>query len=251
MMGRLALCWIWLGWLMVPAWGLAKSPDSAPINLVTDEWPPYNYQEDGRLNGVSVRLVQALQAELGRHEPIRLYPSMRATKILQSQPRTLMFSMFRTAERESKYKWIGPIGRDAIYFYQRPGSQPLVRTLEDAKAVSVVACRQAGLVYDTLVAAGFTNLDAGAYSGKQVYGKLLRGRAELAISDSPLGVRYLLRQLNLPADALQQTPVQLLASDLYIAASPDFPDEEIARWQAALERIKAQGVLERLYQELD
>ncbi|GAA4502315.1 ABC transporter substrate-binding protein [Pseudaeromonas paramecii] len=244
--------WVWL-WLAVVSGGRALGAwaADAPIQFITEEWPPYNYQEDGRLNGVSVRLVQALQAELGRHEPIRLYPSMRAKRILESQPRTLMFSMFRTAERESKYKWIGPIGRDAIYFYQRPDSPLQIHSLDDAKAVPVVACRQAGLVYDTLVAAGFSNLEASAYNSKQVYGKLLLGRADLAISDSPQGVRYLLRQLNLPADALQQTPVQLLASDLYIAASPDFPDEEIARWQAALERIKAQGVLERLYQELD
>ena len=159
----------------------------------------------------------------------------------------MMFSMFRTPQRVAGYKWIGPIGRDAIYFYQRRGSPLQIRTLKDAKDVPVIASRQAGLVFNTLTALGFTNLDASAHSSKQVYGKLLRGRAELAISDSPQGVQYLMEQMGVSADALQQTPVKVVESDLYIAASLDFSDSEIALWQKALNRLKASGEFERLY----
>ena len=239
--------WLGVGLAGVPGLGMALplASDSA-MTLITEEWPPYNYVERGRLTGVSVKIVQALQRELGRHDPIQVYPSQRAKLILESRSRTMMFSMFRTPQRETRYKWIGPIGRDAIYFYQRRGSPLLIRTLQDAKEVPVIASRQAGLVFNTLIALGFTNLDATAYSSKQVYGKLLRGRAELAISDSPLGVRYLLTQMGVPVEALQQTPVKVVESDLYIAASLDFPDVEIAQWQQALDRLKARGELERL-----
>ena len=239
--------WLGLGLAGVPGPGMALPlASNATITLITEEWPPYNYVEQGHLTGISVTIVQALQQELGRHDPIQVYPSQRAKKILESQPRTMMFSMFRTPQRETRYKWIGPIGHDAIYFYQRRGSPLQIRTLQDAKAVPVIASRQAGLVFNTLIALGFTNLDATAYSSKQVYGKLLRGRADLAISDSPLGVRYLLQQMGLPADALQQTPVKVVESDLYIAASLDFPDSEIAQWQQALDRLKAGGELEQV-----
>ena len=239
--------WIGLGLAGVPGPGMALPlASNATITLITEEWPPYNYTEQGHLTGVSVKIVQALQQELGRRDPLQVYPSQRTKLILEARPRTMIFSMFRTPARESHYKWIGPIGRDAIYFYQRGGSPLQIRTLQDAKAVPVIASRQAGLVFNTLTADGFTNLDSSAYSSKQVYGKLLRGRADLAISDSPLGVRYLLQQMGLPADALQQTPVKVVESDLYIAASLDFPDTEIALWQQALDRLKARGELERL-----
>lgn len=243
--------WRWLAvWLVLmgPGWcGAQPLARNASITLITEEWPPYNYVEQGHLSGVSVRIVRALQQELGRSDPIRLYPSMRASKMLQTQTRTMMFSMFRTPQREASYKWIGPIGRDAIYFYQRRGSPLQIRTLKDAKDVPVIASRQAGLVFNTLTALGFTNLDASAHSSKQVYGKLLRGRAELAISDSPKGVQYLMEQMGVSADALQQTPVKVVESDLYIAASLDFSDSEIALWQKALNRLKASGEFERLY----
>ena len=108
---------------MGPGWcGAQPLARNASITLITEEWPPYNYVEQGHLSGVSVRIVRALQQELGRSDPIRLYPSMRASKMLQTQTRTMMFSMFRTPQREASCKWIGPIGRDAIYFYQRCGS---------------------------------------------------------------------------------------------------------------------------------
>jgi polar amino acid transport system substrate-binding protein len=239
--------WLGLGLVGMPGLGMALPLASeSAVNFISEEWPPYNYIEQGRLTGVSVKIVQALQQELGRSDPIQVYPSQRAKLILESRSRTMMFSMFRTPQRETRYKWIGPIGRDAIYFYQRGGSPLQIRTLQDAKAVAVIASRQAGLVFNILIADGFTNLDSSAYSSKQVYGKLLRGRAELAISDSPLGVRYLLKQMGLPADALQQTPVKVVESDLYIAASLDFPDTEIAQWQQALDRLKARGELDRL-----
>lgn len=236
-----------LGFLTAPGVSSALPLAShASINLLTEEWPPYNYTERGELTGVSVQIVQRLLAELGRNDTIRLYPSERAKKLMDTLPRSMLFSMFRTPARESQYKWIGPIGHDVIYFYQRQDSPLRITTLDDAKAVAVIACRQAGLVFNTLTAAGFTNLDATAYNSKQVYSKLLRGRADLAISDSPLGVQYQLKQLGLPPDALQQTAVKVVESDLYIAASLDFPDEEIALWQQALERLNGRGMGERI-----
>ena len=239
-------CLLWLLALPVRAQPLARH---ANITLITEEWPPYNYVEQGRLIGVSVRIVQALLRELERGDPIRVYPSQRAKLLLDSQPRSMLFSMFRTPQRETQYKWIGPIGHDAIYFYQRKGSPLQIRSLADAKAVPVIASRQAGLVFNLLTDAGFTNLDATAYTGRQVYSKLLRGRADLAISDSPLGVQYQLQQMGVPADALQQTQVKVVDSDLYIAASLDFPDTEIALWQQALDRLRAQGDIDRLSRE--
>lgn len=245
----LLLCY---GWYPACASATASVPVfDAPVSLNTEEWPPYNYVVNGELTGVSVKIVQALLLELGRRDPISVYPSMRAKLMTESRPRSMMFTMFRTPEREKQYKWIGPIGRDSIYFYQRKDSPFHIHTLADAKMVPVVASRQSGLVYNHLIAAGFTNLDATANSGKSVYSKLLLGRADLGISDSPLGVHYFLRQMGLPADALVQTPVKIVESDLYIAASPDFSDAEIALWQQALDRLKANGTYERIYHEFE
>lgn len=239
------------GVLWLNLYAQSQSGSREPITIITEEWPPYNYEEEGQIKGISFKIVAALLKELGRDDLIRLYPSARTKKILDTSRRTMMFSMFRTSERESQYKWIGPIGSDAIYFYKRKSNPLRIHSLDDAKAVHLIASRQTGLVYNILIKNGFTNLDSSAYTSKQVYSKLIRGRADLAISDSPHGVSYWLEKMELPQDTLIQTEVKVVESPLYIACSLDFTAAEIKRWQQALDKIKANGIYDAIYQDFD
>lgn len=218
----------------------------AKLNVVTEEWAPYNYAENGSVKGSSVEIVQALAQALQVQVDFRLLPSMRATAALESQPRTFMITMLRTPEREDRYKWIGPLGDSSIYFYKRKGSPLAISSLEDAKRVPLICARHAGVTVSRLRAAGFTNLNARAVDGKAVYEMLLLGRCDLAISDSPPGVAHALKQMGLAADAVVQTPVKILSLPLFIACSKDIPDAEVARWQAALDALKRSGAVQAI-----
>lgn len=234
------------------AWALSFVPiDSAwavsqKLKIVTEEWAPYNYSEAGVPAGFSVEIVQAIAKSLGVDIDLQLLPSMRAKASLESNQRTMLITMLRTPERETQYKWIGPLGDSSIYFYKREGSPLVISTLEDAKKVRSICARQGGLAISRLKAAGFTNLDAAPSDGKTVYKMLIFGRCDLAVSDSALGVSHILKQMNYPLDAVVQTPVKLLALSAYIACSKDIPDIEIARWQAALDKLKASGAFQAI-----
>ena len=219
---------------------------AAPLSVVTEEWAPYNYAENGGLKGSSVEIVQALARTLQVEVEIRLLPSMRAKAALESQPRTLMISMLRTPEREDRYKWIGPLGESSIHFYKKKGSPLEIATLEDAKRVPLICTRHAGLSVARLRREGFTNLSASAVEGRSVYEMLLLGRCDLAVSDSQQGVAHVLQQIGQPRDAVVQTPVKVLTLPLYIAASKDMPDAEVARWQAALDALKKSGAFQAI-----
>ncbi len=212
------------------------------LSVVTEEWAPYNFLEDGVLKGFSVEVVQSIMERLNLKIAIDMYPSMRTTLMLGSVPGTMMITMLRTPEREDKYKWIGPLGDGAIYFYKKQGNPIEISSLEDAKKVKLIGCRHAGLVLSTLKSAGFHNLDPTSTDGESVYKKLLLERCDLAISDTPLGVKHILKKLGLPANALVQTAVKLVGAPLYIACSTDIADREIALWQKALDGLKASGV---------
>jgi len=216
------------------------------MSIVTEEWAPYNYSEDGGLKGFSVEIVRAIAKQLDADIDIQLLPSMRARASLEGNRRTMLITMLRTPERETKYKWIGPLGDSAIYFYKRKGDSHEVRTLEDAKKARSICSRFGGLTTARLQAAGFTNIEAGASDGKAVYKMLILGRCDLAVSDSPLGVVHLLKQIDYPLDAVVQTPVKLVSSPVYIACSKDISDAEIARWQAALDGLKASGAFQAI-----
>lgn len=232
---RLTCCLIFFGVVLVSPWSEER------LSVVTEEWAPYNYEDEGLVKGFSVDLLREIALDLKQPIEIELVPSMRAKAMLEGNPRTMMITMLRTADRESKYKWIGPLGDTSIYFYQRKNSPLVISSLEDAKKVGSIACRQSGLVYSLLRAAGFTNLEAVATSGQSVYEMLLRGRTDLAVSDSPLGVIYLLKQMNYPLDAVVQTPVKIVELPAYIACSKDIPDSEVELWQKSLDRLKKSG----------
>jgi polar amino acid transport system substrate-binding protein len=212
------------------------------LQILTEEWAPYNYTEDGVLKGFSVEIVQGILKRLDETASLAAFPSMRTKLMLDSMPRTMMITMLRTPEREHLYKWIGPLGDGAIYFYQRSDSRLSIANLDDAKKVRLIACRSGGLVLNTLREKGFSNLDSASSDGASIYKKLLLGRCDLGISESPIGVRYVLKKMGYPANALVQTPVQLIGFPLYIACSKDIPDQEIADWQKALDALKASGV---------
>jgi polar amino acid transport system substrate-binding protein len=219
------------------------------ISIVTEEWPPFNYLEDGIIKGFSVDVVRNIISDLKADAEIRVVPSMRTTLMLDNNPGTMMITMLRTPERENRYQWIGPLGDGVIYFYKKKGNPLLISTLEDAKKVRSIACRHAGLVFNTLTAAGFTNLDATSTGGESIYRKLLNDRSDLGISETHLGVKYILRQMNYPSDALVQTEVKVVESPLYIACSKDIPADEIARWQESLDRMKASGEYDEIYRK--
>lgn len=219
------------------------------INIVTEEWAPYNYSENGSLRGLSVEIVQHIIQRLKGNIHIQLYPSMRAAHMLNNVPGTMLITMFRTPEREDKYKWIGPLDDGAIYFHKKKGNPLVISNLEDAKKVKKIACRHGGLVFNTLKAAGFNNLDSSSTDGTSVYKKLLLDRCDLGISDTPLGVKHLLRQMDYPTDALVQTAVKVIESTLYIACSKDISDDEIKLWQKTLDEMKASGLYAKIHKK--
>jgi polar amino acid transport system substrate-binding protein len=226
--------------------GWSETPADS-LTLLTEDWPPYNFEENGVVRGLTTEVVQAIEKDLGLEDPIQLLPGNRIVPTLGKSSRTLFFTMLRTPERESLYQWIGPIGEQALSFYKKKGSPLDIRSLDDAKKVGSVSCRNAGTVFQFLTAAGFTNLDT-TTNAEGIYQKVVLGRCDLAIGEAPEGVAYWLRKANLPADALVQTPVSILRIPLYLCCTKDIPAAEVSRWQQALDRLKASGEAARIFQ---
>ncbi|WP_028878166.1 substrate-binding periplasmic protein [Terasakiella pusilla] len=211
------------------------------VTVFSDEWAPYNYLEAGVFKGIAVEVLQDLLNQLETTADFVVLPGMRALTNFEKKSGSLYVSLFRTKDRENKYQWVGPIISSSVYFYKRAGSPLEIKSLEDAKRVDRVASRQSGLVHRLLKKNGFTNLEDTAKNGWEVYRKLLAGRSDLGISDSPLGVKYVLKSLGQPLTALIQTPVKILDMELYIAVHKSVPSEQVAQWQAVLDRMKASG----------
>lgn len=235
------LCFIIIGTILSDAYAQEN------IIIVTEEWPPFNYSKNGELTGFSVEIVQNILKMNNEDYRIEMLPSLRSTFTLNARPNTMMFSLFRTPEREAQYKWVGPLCDGSISFYKLRDRQLKIESLADIKNVESIACRAQGLIPTLLQEQGFTNLDMTATNSLQIYKKLLSGRCDIAISDTDLGMRHYLKLLNVDPDILEKIPVKFFEAELYIACSSDIPDAEVQRWQAALDELKENGTFDKIF----
>lgn len=221
------------------------SANAETYQVVTEEWAPYNYQENDQLTGMTTDIVRAIMALTGDDFEVLSLPSMRASHVLKHRPKTIMYSMFRTPQREPLYKWIGPIVEESIHAWQL-SSAPPVNTLEQLQAATQITTRHAGLVPDRLQAQGFNNIDRSASENRQLYRMLLAARTGIIVGDTDAGVAYYSRQLNIAPGTLRQIPVELYRSSLYIVFSLDCDDDVVTAWSHALAQLRDSGELKRI-----
>ena len=118
------------------ATGLAQA-SAFRLILATEEYPPYNMSgPNGTVTGISTDIVRALLDAAGYEYEIAVYPWARAIALARTQVNTCVYSMSRTPERESLYKWIGPlVSNDWTLFGRSGASRP--QTLDEAMMMRI------------------------------------------------------------------------------------------------------------------
>lgn len=113
----------------------AKAEDTFPkLNLLTEEWKPYHYTEDGRVTGQTVDLLIEILQKVGSNQgrdDIVVLPWARAYRQAQAEPNTILFSTSRTTEREKLFKWAGPILKFESFFIGKKSRNFKIERSED------------------------------------------------------------------------------------------------------------------------
>lgn len=222
------------------------------LTVLTESYPPFNDATEDGLVGSSVAVVEALLHKLGEQAEIRLMPWTRAYNIALKEPETCLFSMTRTPEREPLFKWVGPIGITRLVLVTRTGG-PAIASVAAAKQLHLAAGKNTPGHY-LLKNHRFEQFELHfPYQTETVFHKLLAGRID-AYAGHLRPIFYRAAKLGMPEGAL--TPaLSLQTQELYIAFSRHVADATIARWQTALDELKATGEFERLqaaaYAEMD
>jgi len=101
----------------------AGAPDT--LTIYTENYPPFNYEEIGEAQGLSVDLLLEMFVRTGiekeRHD-IVVAPWSTGFAAVRDNPNTILFSTVRTAARENEFKWVGPIATSRIVLVARQDS---------------------------------------------------------------------------------------------------------------------------------
>ena len=90
---------------------LASSED-VDLAIYTEEYPPFNFTEDGVSKGIVYDVVVSILNDLNRPDLIKeiaFVPWARGYRLAQSEPNSAIFSIVKTEEREPLFQWVGPV----------------------------------------------------------------------------------------------------------------------------------------------
>lgn len=237
-----------LPWRLLPLLLLQTTLQAAVIPVVTTEFPPFQSAQPAPW-GVALQAAQSVAAANGDRLDIRFLPWPRAYQIAETTPDVMIFCLARTAQRETRYGWIGQVAPNEVSLWRlrrRHDVQPA--TLEQARRWQLGVTAQ-DMKARYLLQHGFVYGDNLQESSDDLSNirKLYAGRIDLLPFSNRSVLFYQTRLAGLdPAQLVPVLALPELSSPLYLAFSPGSNAGRSARYAATFSRLNRQGLLARL-----
>lgn len=111
------------------------------IQIITEEYAPLNYYENGTLKGISVDLMEMILQKMGssiNRSSFQVLPWYQGYNNTQNIPNTVLFSTGRLPEREDLFLWAGPIMTDRqVLFIMQDFNPSELKNLSSIKVAAV------------------------------------------------------------------------------------------------------------------
>lgn len=206
------------------------------LTYYTENYPPSNYLENGKLTGVSVETLKAIWQQLNiPAQPIHLVPWARGYKIVENTPNTVLFTMAKTKARTPHFKWVGPLYIAEHLLISGKQFKAKINSMSDVYSYSIAAIKS-DISEITLIKKGVPNEKIVRISQlRQGILMLTNDRIDLMIiSRSALG--NLLKN-----HQIKESDIQIVYSvnrlGNYFAFHKDTPNNLIDQFQSTFDQI--------------
>lgn len=209
------------------------------FKVYTEQLPPYNFLENGKVVGSSTELLRDLLEKSGHkvyQDKINLVPWSRGYHEAQNTENTILYSVARTLERENLFKWVGPINKLTVGLIAKKSL--MAKNLTPACLTNYTI----GVMHDTAAESMLLNLgikitDLERFSNPQAQLKKLNdGRIDM-VAFGVEGLYFMIKDAGFnPAD--YETVYVLKEADLYFAFHKDTDDKIIEQLNQILKTIK-------------
>jgi ABC-type amino acid transport substrate-binding protein len=217
----------------------------AELQILGEDSPPGEYLDpNGKPAGVTIDLVHDLLDRLNVRATIRILPWKRAYHMGLNENNVALLETTRTEERESLFKWVGPLLVVKRIIYGRADYAKPLKTVADLQQGGTICVLRGSSNETYLQSLGITNINAVTLPA-QCLKMLEAGRVQLFYT-SEIGMEGLLKEQGLAADRFKAL-LHLKKEYLYLAFSKDVSDERIRNWQDVLEEAKRDGTVARIY----
>jgi len=226
---------------------LTSANELNQLNFITESYPPYNFKEKGKLQGIAVDLLLAATKRSSSTltaKQIKVLPWPRAYKMAETGPNVVLFSTTRTDEREQKFSWVGPISPTRIVLLAKKSNSIIISSPSDIKKYTVGAIIDD--IGDQLVQkAGVKNSSIKHVAKAASLAKMLdAGRIKLWAYEENVA-RWFIKQEGLNNSDFEAV-YTLKESDLYYAFSKDVKKETLEVLQKSIDEVKATAEFDKI-----
>jgi polar amino acid transport system substrate-binding protein len=227
--------------------GSATAASVDDIDFMTENYPPFNFEKNGNLQGISVDTLALMLKRVGSKQTrkdIQLLPWARSYIRVQSQPNTCLFLMSRTEKREMLFKWVGPVIPNTTGLIARKDRQIEINSVQDLQNYTI------GTIRDDIAELDLVNAGVSLNDMERVAETILNikklnlGRIDLWAYGENIAMWELKAHGFNPAD--YESLHSFSSEDAYFAFHKDTPDTVLQQLQAALDAIKAEGEFDKI-----
>jgi len=212
--------------------GVCGFSTAAPLILVTENRPPRQMLEDGKLVGTATSRIRKLMDKAGLSYSLDVYPFARAFDMAKSLPNVCVFSIARTPERENQFIWIAPaLMQIRRVFLAKDDSHITLKSLDDAKGYRIGTYN--GDAMDKYFKSLNWDVDTAPDDVNNLY-KLALNRIDLWVDDEQVAY-YLIEKNNQKIKIHSVYTIQTL--DVYLACNPNTDAEAIAKLMLAAKKL--------------
>jgi polar amino acid transport system substrate-binding protein len=236
----------------------APAADPLPeLIALTERLPPLNMDVDGQVTGFSSELLDMISADARVGVRKQVLPWARAYDRALRQSDTLLYSLVRTPERETLFRWVGPISPRRIVLYRWADRNDIVlKNLDDARPYRIGSTLESAST-KLLEKLGFAVIPATDAAG---------GGLELGVNDETNMRKFIARRFDLlvsldwaaaynaknaGVDPAQLVPALVLddSAAYWFGLNPGMDADIAKRLDQALLKAKADGRYQQLRQK--
>lgn len=216
-----------------------SAADFASLRYVTEEFPPFNYREDGAPQGMAVDILGEIFQRSGADITVdvcEFLPWDEGYRAVQTGPRTVLFSTARVPGCDGSLQWAGPYAEGSIVLFAPADKYSSLTFPDDLAGLRIGAISNTSSI-PYLLTNGVPEESIVTGDDAPALVRMLEAGKIDAWSTGDLSGRYFLQTYATDPDAY--VPVCTLATNEYFFAfSPDTPESIVMAFQEGICAIK-------------
>jgi polar amino acid transport system substrate-binding protein len=233
-------------WLLLTMRSVAE-----PLQVVTLEQPPLEYEEQGAIKGIAVDLVKEVFARMPQPITLQLYPFARSLEMLKAGEADAIFAIVKKPERElfADFPSEVLIEQTATLFVRKEAPIRFDGDFRKLSAYRFGILRGAtyGPQWDEAVNTGIISKIEAVTDYRQNVTKLVNNRLDIMIGPR-LSMLYIIKELG-QQDAVKELSPAIESVPTYLAFSKTRVTPEIkAQFEHILKELKRDGTYDKIIQ---